>query len=368
MLKKAAEEKVRGGVSAGVSELVMRPGAWLSLGRSTGVVISSRVRLARNVRERVFPGWAGEEERVHLCAEMRAALTGLATVRDPLYFDMGHLDAVDKEILKERHLISNELAERGAGSGLVLSADERIAVMINEEDHLRLQAMAPGLYLQRIWRALDAVDSELENRIAYAFSHRLGYLSACPSNLGTGLRASVMVHLPALKLLDEIGAVLNGLEKIGFTVRGLLGEGTEANGNLFQVSNQSSLGETEEAIVDRLAAVVGEVERHERHARARLLENRRLFLLDQIGRALGLLRHARILTSREAIELLSAVRLGIELNLVEHLSVGLVNEMLLLTQPGHLQQVSRKALTPEERDELRAQIMSERLQEGRLKA
>ena len=370
MLRETTERVGRPGVAgvAAVGQLVRQPGAWLCHRRAPGVVISSRVRLARNVRDYTFPGWAGEEERGRLWARLGEALAGLDSIPDAIRLDLGALNAVDKEILTERHLISHEMAEKGAGCGLVLSADESIAVMVNEEDHLRLQAMTPGMDLAAIWRRVDAVDSELESRAEYVFSQRLGYITACPSNLGTGLRASVMMHLPGLRLMDEIEAVINGLEKIGFAVRGLLGEGTEANGNFFQISNQASLGVAEEGIVAGLARIVAEVERHELNARGRLLDGRRRLLLDQIGRALGILLHARVLSSSEAVELLSAMRLGVELGLIEGVAVGRLNELLLRTQPGHLQRLSGGAIQTEDRDELRARTVSAKLAAARLTA
>jgi len=348
-----------------LEELIRKPGAWVAASHPTEVVISSRVRLARNLKDERFPGWAAEEARVRIAGKVREALQASPRMREAYYLDMGALSSAEKEILTERHLISHELAERGAGSGLALSADERIAVMVNEEDHLRLQAFLPGLELVAAWRSIDAVDSDLEGQLHYAFAPRIGYVTACPTNLGTGLRASVMMHLSGLKLMEEIEPVINGLEKIGLTVRGLTGEGTEAHGNMFQISNQMTIGETEEAIVSRLVHVAQEVERHEKHARIRLLESRRTYLLDQVGRALGILLHAKVLSSREAIELLSGLRLGIELGLIQNMEVGRINELMLLTQPGHLQKVAGEELTPEERDELRARVITERLKNAK---
>ena len=348
-----------------LEELIKKPGAWLAAPRPTEICISSRVRLARNLKDERFPGWTDEEGRVRVARRLRDALQAAPSMRNAAYLDMGVLSPADKEILNERHLISHELAERGKGSGLVVSADERIAVMVNEEDHLRLQCILPGLDAEAAWRRIDAVDSELEEAVDYAFSPRLGYITACPTNLGTGLRASVMMHLSGLKLMDEVDPVINGLEKIGLTVRGLTGEGTEAHGNMFQISNQMTIGETEESIVKRLCHAAEQVERHERHARLRLLEGKRMYLLDQVGRALGLLLHARVLPSREAIELLSGVRLGVELGLVQNVEAARIHELILLTQPGHLQKISGEELTPEERDELRARVISERLKNAR---
>jgi len=344
-----------------VDDLVRNPGAWLSMERDTGIVISSRVRLARNVKGALFPGWAGEEESVRLYRDVLKALQRVSSVVDPVFLDMAGLDPVDREVLKERHLISHEFAEKGAGSGLVVSGDEDIAIMINEEDHIRLQSISPGMNLPGVWEKINTVDSELEDYLEYAFSPRLGYLTACPSNVGTGLRTSAMMHLCGLKLMNEIEPVIRGLDKIGFTVRGLQGEGTEAYGNMFQVSNQITMGEKEEAIIERLVEVVRQVTRYEQNARTRLMEGKKTFVLDQIGRAFGVLLHAQALSSREAVDLLSGLRLGVEFGIVRNLTVTGVNEIMLLTQPGHLQKMAKKALDPEERDEVRASIVREKL-------
>lgn len=344
-----------------IDELVKSPGSWLSMRKATGIVMSSRVRLARNVAGVAFPGWAGEEERVQLCARLQEVLGGLASFAKPVFLDMGTLDSIEREILRERHLISMELSERGRGSAVALAPDEQIALMINEEDHLRLQAMSPGLNLKQIWQELDAIDSEIEERVEYAFSDAQGYLTACPSNVGTGLRASVMLHLAGLRLLQEVEPVVNGLEKLGLAVRGLLGEGTEAHGNMYQISNQQTLGEGEEEIIDGLLEIIDEVIWHEQNARTRLLERSANQLTDTVARARGVLVNCRILSSQEALDLLSDLRLGVEMGMIGNLKTERINELVLLTQPGHLQKIAGKVLSPEERDVLRAQVVQGRL-------
>lgn len=342
-------------------DLLKRPGLWVSRGRKKGIIISSRVRLARNLKTHLFPGRADEPERITICREMHRALQQVPVLSDALYVDMGKLDDVDCEVLKERHLISAELAEQGVGSALMVARDERMAVMINEEDHLRLQAIAPGLDLDTVWEKLCAVDSALEDLVPVAFSRDLGYLTACPSNVGTGLRASVMMHLSGLRLTNDIEAVAKGLEKMGLAVRGSLGEGTDAYGNMFQISNQSTLGETEEEVIRNLEAVVSEVAMHERNARERLLSGRRSYLVDQVGRAFGVLMYARLLSSHEALDLLSGIRLGVEMDLVHGLTLDQINEIMLATQPGHLQKQSHRLIEPEDRDAARAAMIRERL-------
>lgn len=345
-----------------VKELATRPGSWLSTRRTTGVVISSRVRLARNLAGSAFPGWAGEDERRAICKRLCSVLTELPELTDVKCYDMGDLQPVEKDVLKERHLISYEMAERRHGSALVASGDARLAIMINEEDHVRLQAMSPGMNLSKVWRRIDAVDTALEKGTTYAFSPQLGYLTACPSNVGTGLRASVMVHLGGLRLLQEVDAVVRGLHRMGLEVRGLLGEGTEAEGNMFQVSNRETLGESEGDIIRRLTWVVGALVRHEMHARSRLRERQPTRVLDHVSRAVGLLTHAHYVSSREAAELLSALRLGVEMDVLENLTIARLNELMLLIQPGHMQMAVGRPLGPDERDERRARTVRAKLE------
>lgn len=351
-----------------VGDLVKTAGPWLSFGEDTGIVVSSRVRLARNVRDTAFPAWAGEDERVRFWMRVQEAVRNLKSLSEPVCLDMGRLDAVDKDVLIERHLISGEFAQRGAGSGLVVAQEEHVAIMVNEEDHLRLQAIAPGMSLRGLWEQMDRIDSELEAYLDYAFSPEIGYLTACPTNVGTGLRASVMMHLPGLRLAGEMDAVMKGLNRIDVEVRGLLGEGTEASGDMYQLSNRTSLGDSEGQIVDRLVAVAEAVSGHEENARARLMENRPTVVLDHVGRALGVLGGAHLLTSDEAIEFLSAVKLGVELDLVEHCPVAKLNEIMLFSQAGHLQKLVKETLDADARDEVRARVVKEKLKGVTLKA
>ena len=337
-----------------LDDMVRNPGAWLAAGDLPAVIVSSRVRLARNLAGVAFPGWAGEEESIRIQTGILDVLQRLPALTPCLTVDMAAITAIDRDFLRERHLISNELAQKTRGSGLIMRDDESLSVMVNEEDHLRLQAMRPGLELTRLWSEIDALDSQLEEYVRYAFAADLGYLTACPSNVGTGLRASVMVHLPALRLTGEIDAIVRGLTKIGLAVRGLQGEGTEASGNMFQISNQVTLGETEPVIVNRLEQIVQEVATHEQNARQRLLEQRDAQVRDCVGRAYGVLSQARVLSSHEALDYLSGLRLGIELGMISGLGMGDINRLVVYTQPGHLQKVAGRTINPDERDEVRA--------------
>ena len=344
-----------------VDELLKKPGAWMKVGAPPGVMVSSRVRLARNLEGVAFPGWAGEEESLRLWQGLRPILEALPGCAASVALEMEGLSRVDKEILIERHLISRDLAQKRRGSGLVFKDDETVVIMVNEEDHIRMQAMSPGLNLRGLWRTIDGIDTDLERQVRYAFSPRLGYLTACPTNMGTGIRASVMLHLPGLVLMNEINPIIKGVNKIGLAVRGLWGEGTDAAGNMFQISNQATLGETEDTIISRLEQIVLEVEEHEKHAKERLLQQKAISLRDHVGRAYGILTHACLLNSKETLDMLSALRLGIELDLLREWSASMIDELFLLIQPGHLQKVEGKIIGAEKRDLARARLIHARL-------
>src|SRR6185436_16603152 len=243
-------------------------------GPQNKIVMSSRVRLARNIKGASFPGWAKKAERIRILESIRPAVEALSQMGDHFSETMDNLTLLDKNILVERHLISREHAAKNAGSGLVLNRDETLCVMINEEDHLRMQALRPGLQLRHAWAAIDQADSTLEKKLEFAFSPELGYLTACPTNIGTGIRVSAMLHLPGLVLAEQINPIIQSVNKLGLAVRGLYGEGTEALGNVFQVSNQMTLGESESAIVERLEKVLGQIIEHEENARGTLLEKK----------------------------------------------------------------------------------------------
>lgn len=276
---------------------------------------------------------------------------------------MDNLSQLEKQILVERHLISREHAAKSAGSGLVLNREETISVMINEEDHLRMQALRPGLQLKHAWQAIDEVDSQLEKTLPYAYSQELGYLTACPTNLGTGIRVSAMLHLPGLVLSEQINQIITAVTKLGHAVRGLYGEGIEALGNIFQVSNQMTLGESETDILDRINKVLQQIIEHEENARAMLVEKKPKVMFNHIGRAYGILANAHSISSKETMNLLSLMRLGIDLSLFPGVERALVDELFLTTQPFHLQKLFGDKLAPEERDLRRADMLRERLQD-----
>ncbi len=342
--------------------LVKHPADWMTGGEGEhSAVLTSRIRLARNLRRHPFPGWAKREQRAAALELMRPAVEGLPAMKDAFSQELCDLTAVQKQVLVERHLISREHAARGEGSAAVIERRQTFSLMLNEEDHLRMQAIRPGLQLSAAFAALSELDSELENSLEFAFDPNLGYLTTCPTNLGTGLRASSMLHLPGLVLSDQIGQVLQAVNKIGLTVRGLYGEGTESLGNLYQISNQSTLGESEETIIRRLERVIAQVANHERNARDKLLEDDPEMVSDKIGRAYGTLRHAHIIDSKEALNHLSMLRLGGTLGFFPPETVVLCDTLLMDIQPAHLQLSSERTLNPEERDAIRAKIVRCRL-------
>ena len=325
------------------------------------IVLSSRVRLARNVRGMAFPGWAKKPERIRSLEAIRPAVEGLPEMVACFTESMDNLSSLDKQILVERHLVSREHAAKSAGSGMVLSKDEVLCVMINEEDHLRMQALLPGLQIKQAWAAIDELDSRLEKKLDYAFNSKLGYLTACPTNLGTGIRVSAMLHLPGLVLSEQINPIIQAVNKLGLAVRGLYGEGTEALGNVFQVSNQMTLGEAEPEIVERLNKVVAQLIEHEENARATLLEKKPKVVFNHIGRAYGILANAHSISSKETMNLLSLMKLGADLGMFPEMEPALVDEVLILTQPAHIQKENAGKLDADQRDIVRSDLLRDRL-------
>lgn len=338
-----------------LDDMMDRHGGWLSPGLGEGPVISSRIRLARNLEEFSFPGWASEEGKKEVWQQLSQIFDGMD---EPFVsLAMGEISNLDKEILFERHLISQELALKESGCGVLVSPDECLSVMINEEDHIRIQSLQPGLNLLEAWKHADQIDDQLEAVLSYAFSSKLGYLTSCPSNVGTGMRASVMLHLPGLVLMEEMDPVINGISKIGLAVRGMWGEGTEAAGNMFQISNQITLGRREDEIIAHLEQIVCELIEHEKNARQRLMKDRAPTVEDHVARAEGILSNARMMTSAEALNLLSTLRLGLDLGLVDQFSQREIDRLFIAIQPAHLQKETHKTLDPDDRDIVRAEML-----------
>ena len=315
-----------------------------------GITLSSRVRLARNLRGVPFPDKASPAVR----AEVRRRVMDAARDDLPLQEALSGSTLLRRQILFEDHLISRHLLEDRPEAAICMNEAHTRAVMINEEDHLRIQTLRPGLALREAWADADALDDALEQKLDYAFSSALGYLTSCPTNLGTGMRASVMMHLPGLVLLNEMDPIANGLGKIGLTVRGRWGEGTAALGHMFQVSNQLTLGMAEDRILGDLEEIVKEIAGHERNARERLKREKTSFTEDLAARAEGLLTSAKLMTAQEALERLSELRLGIVLGLVKGIEMRTVDRLLLEVQPAHLQAAAGRSMSGEERDLERA--------------
>ncbi len=333
---------------------------WLEAsGAHADIVLSTRVRLARNVQGYAFGPRARVNDREAVLSRFQESAKRSESLNGGTLLEVPEVETRTRRILLERRLITRELLgdqKRGParGSAVLLSARDPMSVMVNEEDHLRLQSLVSGLRLQEAWSMVDRVDEELGQELAYAYHHEFGFLTSCPTNVGTGLRASVLMHLPGLVLTKEIGKVLQGLTQVGLTFRGLYGEGSEVVGNFFQVSNQTTLGKAEEDLVDHLDKIVRQVIQYETQARQVLLRDAQGVTEDKIWRAYGLLRYARALSFEELMNLLSGVRLGASLKLLPGLRVYTLNKMMIFTQPAHLEQAAGRDLPPSESDAHRA--------------
>jgi len=315
--------------------------SWLDAsGPNAPIVLSTRIRLARNVEGFPFGQRAGDPDRLGLLTRVLDAAGAMPRLGQVVTYRLDELERVERQLLHERHLVSKELAaldrESRPRPGVAVLLNGPVGVMVNEEDHLRLQGMASGFALEAAYAAVQSLDDELGKLLPFAFHPEFGYLTSCPTNAGTGLRASVLIHLPGLVLTKEIGKVLQGLTQVGLTFRGLYGEGSEVVGNFFQLSNQTTLGKSEAELLDHLGKIVRQVIEYEVQARDVLLKTAAATVEDKVWRAYGLLRYARSLTFDEAMNLLSGVRLGVGLNLVPGLSVYTLNKLLIHTQPAHL--------------------------------
>lgn len=318
------------------------------------IVLMTRIRLARNLANHPFPGWSKEAQRAEVLEVCCDALVAAAPMKRSVKAAVSELTELQKQMLVERHLISRELSDAKEGSAFVINRDQTLSVMINEEDHLRIQVLRAGLQLKKAWNVINALDSELEERLDYAYSPKLGYLTACPTNLGTGMRASAMMHLPALVISGQMEKVVRAVNQLGLVVRGLFGEGSDASGSIFQISNQTTLGESEEQIIKRLGSVLDSIIEHELNARAKLLEADAAKLHDKIGRAYGILQNSHLLTSTEAMNLLSLLRLGIDLGAFPEESRAVIDRLFIEAQPGHVQSTADHELDAPGRDTLRA--------------
>lgn len=345
--------------------LVQTTGEWLrATGPESDVVVSTRIRLARNHAGYPFANRASPQQKSEIELIVREKIAQVDSDR-PLYFiNVAKLGQLDRQFLVERQLISRELANSEGPRSVVVDDRESVSIMVNEEDHLRLQVMRSGLSLDEAWQDIDAVDDRIEQVFDYAFSDEFGYLTACPTNVGTGMRASVMLHLPALVLTKQIEKVFRALQKINLVVRGLYGEGSRASGDFYQISNQVTLGKSESSALQEIREVNRQIIEYERQARTLILKETRQAIQDRVARALGTLQSATMMTSEETMELLSSVRLGVNVGLVAGLPITLVNELFLHTQPAHLQKLMGTQLDGEERNAARARYLRTRLKEA----
>lgn len=333
-------------------------------GMDADIAISSRVRLARNLCDQPFPLLATDSQLEQILEQVEKALEDEAFATNER-FEMIRMDALtnlQRRVLMEKHLISPNLLSDARKGAVILSENEAISIMVNEEDHLRIQCLFSGLQLREAWETADRIDDSFERHVNFAFDERRGFLTSCPTNAGTGIRASVMLHLPGLVMTQQINHILSAINQLGLVVRGLYGEGSEAVGNLFQVSNQVTLGQSEEEIIENLTSVTRQIIERERAARHNLLQNHRLQLENRVCRSYGILTNARIIESKEAAERLSDVRLGIDLEIIKSVPLSVMNELMVMTQPGFLQQYAGQQLTADSRDERRARLIRERLQ------
>jgi len=328
------------------------------------VVISTRVRLARNLSDMPFLSRCSDVQQGELAHRLRQEILAVGVAPEVLYVDIARADKMDRQLLVERHLISRQQAEGEHPRGVAVSADETVAIMINEEDHLRIQVLRSGLELGEAFGESNRIDDLLEGRMEYAFDSRYGYLTACPTNVGTGLRISVMLHLPALKMTGEIEKAFRAARAMRLAIRGLYGEGTEAVGDFFQISNQTTLGKSEEQFVEEFRAMVPKFIDYERRARQSLMRRQAVAIEDKVVRAGSVLQSAKLIGSEETMYLLSLLRLGVHVGLVASLTIETINELFLAIQPAHLQRIMGQDLSGPQRAEARATYIRHRLSDN----
>ncbi len=345
-----------------INDLLKQDSEWLRCtGPNADIVMSSRTRLARNIEKMPFSNRANKAQLENTLCQVRDAALSTNFLKNATFFRLNDLSEIDRLFLVERHLMSPEHANNVEYKGLIVDPKEIVSVMINEEDHLRIQVLQSGLNLRESWRIMDEIDTAFSKKLPYAYSSKWGYLTACPTNSGTGLRGSVMLHLPALVFSGQINKILQAIAKLGLNVRGFYGEGTEAAGNMFQVSNQASMGMTEDDIIDSINKIINQTIQREESTRNSLLFKNKEALADRVSRAYGTLKSAHIISSNETITLLSSIRLGVDLGVLKSLDRRIVNELFILTQPAHLQKLEGHALSSSERDVKRADLIREKI-------
>ena len=348
-----------------LDSLLPKLGEWLrGTGPESDVVVSTRIRLARNLADHPFTNRANAHQKAEIEIKLRECIAQLDIPHKLEFVDVASLSTIDRQFLVERQLISRELSSVIEGPrGVAFDDRESVSLMINEEDQLRIQVMRSGLALDTAWEEINHIDDLIESKITYAYHEQFGYLTACPTNVGTGMRASVMLHLPALGVTKQIEKAFKALQKINLVVRGLYGEGSRASGDFYQISNQVTLGKSEASALSDIREVITEIMRYERLARTALVRESRQSLHDRVARAVGTLQSATMMTSEETMELLSSVRLGIHLKLLDDVPLSLINELFLHSQPAHLQKLMGETLDGEARNAARARYLRSRLRE-----
>lgn len=343
-------------------DMAKSPAVWLSgQGEESMVVLSSRVRLARNVAGCKYPPSADNETKNRILSYFDSAMTRSELLTGGSYYKATDISDIDRDFLIERHLISPVFLNGDLSKGLFIAPDERVSIMVNEEDHLRVQALSAGLDPRAAFNLALNYEMELGKYLEFDYDQDFGYLTTCPTNAGTGMRASVLIHLPGLVLTRDIDKIISRITQTGLVVRGFYGEGTDVLGNLFQISNQCTLGVSEDDIIHQITRVTEEITGEEATARQRLMDEAGDMMEDKIWRAYGILKNARVLTSDEVMNLLSAIRLGIAMKILEGIEIGLVNDILLLSQPAHLQKYFSQEMDHNRRDFVRAQMVRDKL-------
>jgi protein arginine kinase len=345
-----------------VNSLLRQSPKWLDAsGKNSDVVISSRVRLARNLRDFSFPNRASDRALNQVLAIVKDCYRKIEEVKDAIFLTIDDLDELDRQFLMERRLISPNFIKLNRPCGLVIGKDELISIMINEEDHLRIQSIQSGMEINKAWQLIRRIDDALANSLEFAYSEQFGYLTACPTNTGTGIRVSVFINLSALAITEKIDKIIHEIAPSEVAIRGFYGEGTDILGNIFQISNQLTLGRTEQSIVNRINNMAEQLITYEQNARKDLVAEKSIIVEDRVARAIGTLKYAKILTSVEGVNFISLLRLGAALKLIDSIDEKILNELLVLIQSAHLQKLHGRNLSSHDRDILRVKLIRKRL-------
>ena len=345
-----------------IDDIANRCGEWLrGTGPESDIVMSSRIRLARNLADYPFIRRCNDIDKANIESTIRERIVANADLSRLSFINVAELSLLDRQLLVERQLISRELANSEGARSVAIDQPEQLSLMVNEEDHMRLQVIKSGFDLDGAWELINHLDDEIESKVTYAYNQQLGYLTACPTNVGTGMRVSVLVHLPALVITKQIEKVFRSAQKMNLVVRGLYGEGTQAMGDFYQVSNQVTLGKSEKDLIYLVDDVICKVLKYERMAREVLINEKQNDLFDKVSRAYGMLRSAQQISSEETMHLLSRVRMGVSLGLIGELEIPDINQLFLQTQPAHLQKIHSSELDTDERNIERANYLHDQL-------